>query len=307
MPRIAIEELVGRQVVTLDNAALNSYAGLFAVYDCSVVMLQVSGAFGAGAFAVEYSTDEGVTFASAQQIRAAGEAYLGEQIGSANKNITFLVDVRACTHIRLKCTTAVVGACIMTMQSARWSVDPLVYSVMQGPAPDGALQAKGGNPLIVGAFDGTNIRVLRTDSNGNLFAKLTTGSATIGALAAGTANIGNVGISPTTSHNLNAAATTNATSVKTSAASLYSLFATNTGAAVRYLKLYNKASAPTVGTDTPVLTIPIPAGGLVNPPLGAMGIRFATGLAFAITTGAADSDTAAVSAANEVKVKLDYV
>lgn len=307
MPRITTEELVGQQVVALNNAALNSINGQFAVYDCTVVMLQMTGAFSAGAVAVEYSTDEGVSFFPAQQIRVAGEAYLGEQIGFANKGVTFLVDVRACTHIRLKCTTAIVGDCNMLMQSARWNVDPLVYSVMQGPAPDGALQAKGGNPLIVGAFDGTNIRTLRTDPNGNLFAKLTTGSSVIGALAAGTANIGNVGISPATSHNLNAAATTNATSVKTSAASLYSLFATNTGAAVRYLKLYNKASAPTVGTDTPVLTIPIPAGGFVNPPLGAMGIRFATGLAFAITTGAADSDTAAVSAANEVKVKLDYV
>lgn len=307
MPRITTEELVGQQVVDLTNAAFNSYAGVFTVYDCTVVLLQVSGAFSAGAFTVEYSADGGATYSTAQQIRAAGEAYLGEQIGQASKGVTFLVDVRACTHIRLKCVITVVGACSMQMQSARWAVDPLVYGVMQGPAAEGAVASKGGNPVLLGGSDGSNVRVLRTTNTGNLMVQLVAGSAAIGSLAAGSANIGNVGISPPTSHNLNAAATTNATSVKTSAASLYSIFATNTGAAIRYLKLYNKASAPTVGTDAPVLTIPIPAGGFVNPPLGAMGIRFATGLAYAITTGAADTDTAAVSAANEVKVKLDYV
>jgi hypothetical protein len=39
--------------------------------------------------------------------------------------------------------------------------------------------------------------------------------------------------------------------VKASAGQVYSLFVSNINAAVRYLKLYNKASAPTVGTDVP--------------------------------------------------------
>ena len=77
-------------------------------------------------------------------------------------------------------------------------------------------------------------------------------------------------------------------------------------AAIRYLKFYNKASAPTVGTDVPVITIPIPAGGAINIPFGTTGHRFATGIALAITTGAADSDTGAV-AANEIKVATAYI
>ena len=105
---------------------------------------------------------------------------------------------------------------------------------------------------------------------------------------------------------INSAAGTNATSVKNAAGNLYSITASNINAAVRYVKLYNKASAPTVGTDVPVITIPIPAGGTVNIPFGTQGYRFATGIALAITTGAADSDTGAV-AANEVKILTSYI
>lgn len=104
------------------------------------------------------------------------------------------------------------------------------------------------------------------------------------------------------------AATTNATSLKASAGTLYALVATNTNAAARYLKLYDKATAPTVGTDTPVLTICVPgntAGAGVVLPIPACGLAFANGIAYATTTGAADSDTAAV-AANELIVAGAY-
>lgn len=103
------------------------------------------------------------------------------------------------------------------------------------------------------------------------------------------------------------AASTNATSLKASAGLLTLVYAVNLNAAVRYLKFYNKASAPTVGTDTPVLTLPIPASTtgagfmLVVPG----GLAFSTGIAYATTTGVADSDTAAV-AANEIIVSFGY-
>lgn len=119
-----------------------------------------------------------------------------------------------------------------------------------------------------------------------------------------TANQGTL-VTPTAS-NINSAATTNATSVKASAGTVYSVTASNTSASPRYVKLYNKASAPTVGTDVPVLTIPVPAGGAINVPFGATGHRFATGIALAITANAADSDTTAV-VASEVKVATAYI
>jgi len=103
------------------------------------------------------------------------------------------------------------------------------------------------------------------------------------------------------------AATTNATSVKASAGAVGFIYAINLNAAVRYLKLYNKASAPTVGTDTPVATLAIPASttgaGFMLPIPG--GVAFSTGIAYATTTGVADADTAAV-AANEILLWIGY-
>lgn len=104
------------------------------------------------------------------------------------------------------------------------------------------------------------------------------------------------------------AASTNATSTKASPGTLYSIVAINLNAAVRYLKLYNKASAPTVGTDTPIMTFPIPASttgaGLAID--WGPGVDFSIGIAFALTTGSASSDTGAV-AASEIFINGVYV
>lgn len=102
---------------------------------------------------------------------------------------------------------------------------------------------------------------------------------------------------------LNSASGTNATIAKNKPGYLTSVYASNANAAVRYLKIYNKATAPTVGTDTPVLVYAIPATGSINFDLE--GQRFSNGISYATTTGVADSDTGAV-AANEIKVSLNY-
>jgi hypothetical protein len=105
---------------------------------------------------------------------------------------------------------------------------------------------------------------------------------------------------------ISSAATTNATSVKASAGTVFNIVCSNTGAAAAYVKFYNKASAPTVGTDVPVFTLTIPASGSVIIPASLIGIRFATGIALAITNLAADSDTTAV-VLNQVKVMTSYI
>ena len=109
-----------------------------------------------------------------------------------------------------------------------------------------------------------------------------------------------------TANNLNSAATTNPTAIKTSAGTLYNIAASNTGATAAYVKLYNKASAPTVGTDIPVLTLVVPAGGNVGFDLGTLGHRFTSGIGMAVTNLAADSDTTAV-AAGQVKVLTSFI
>jgi hypothetical protein len=116
------------------------------------------------------------------------------------------------------------------------------------------------------------------------------------------------GFGGTTAYKLISAGTTNAQSVKVFSGNLYSIIAINTNASSpRFLKLYNKASAPTVGTDTPIMTIPIPANsqgaGLCLP--FSMGVNFSLGIAIAITGGVADNDTTAILA-NEVVLNLTY-
>lgn len=69
-----------------------------------------------------------------------------------------------------------------------------------------------------------------------------------------------------------------------------------------------RPTAPTVGTDTPVLTISIPSGGTVNlaEVLGIYGMQCALGLGLGITGAFPDTDTTA-TAAGDVVVSLLYV
>jgi len=107
-----------------------------------------------------------------------------------------------------------------------------------------------------------------------------------------------------TTHHAISAATTNATSVKASAGTIAVLQVSNINAAGRYLKLYNKASAPTVGTDTPVMTIYLPPNS--NQSIAAaQGLRFSTGIAYALSTGITVADTGAV-AVSEHSVSIFY-
>lgn len=102
------------------------------------------------------------------------------------------------------------------------------------------------------------------------------------------------------------AATTNATRLKASAGNLLGITLSNTSAAAKYVKFYNKASAPTVGTDTPVCLFAVPAGGTVTVDGSAWAfVRFTTGIAYAITGAATDADTTAV-AVNDVSGWITY-
>ena len=97
---------------------------------------------------------------------------------------------------------------------------------------------------------------------------------------------------------LSSAATTNATLIKASAGRLFLIIGRNNVASIRYLKFYNKASAPTVGTDVPVLTIALDASSQFEIDLNPYGQFFTTGIAFAITGALADNDTTAIAAAD---------
>lgn len=158
-------------------------------------------------------------------------------------------------------------------------------------------------PVRISAND---VGSLVVTENGNLAAGQSnlTAVVTFPYLLVGTAWV-NGGYTPSKTVS---AASTNATSLKATAGVVGGVYASNINAAARYLKFYNKSSAPTVGTDIPVQTYLIPgntAGGGTNIPIPERGIAFSAGIAWALTTGVQDSDTGAV-AANDLVVNILY-
>lgn len=101
-----------------------------------------------------------------------------------------------------------------------------------------------------------------------------------------------------------ATANQDSTVVKAAAGTVYALEVSNNNAAVRYLKLYDKATAPT-SADTPVRRFRLNAGAQSTPFAFAVGLKFANGIAFRITTGVTDADTGTATA-NDHLVNLSY-
>jgi hypothetical protein len=91
------------------------------------------------------------------------------------------------------------------------------------------------------------------------------------------------------------AATTNLTAAVAGPCDLYGIIVTNTSAAVKFLKVYNKATAPVLASDIPLLTIALPVTSLQNLQFE-QGIYFNLGLAYAITGADGDTDATAVAA-----------
>lgn len=106
-----------------------------------------------------------------------------------------------------------------------------------------------------------------------------------------------------TSRLLSAAASTNATSVKASPGRLARIDGRVNRVTALFLKLYDKASAPTVGTDMPKATIELPPASYFD---FAINSFFATGIAYALTTAAADADTGALAAGDVTTMNLYY-
>ena len=93
--------------------------------------------------------------------------------------------------------------------------------------------------------------------------------------------------------------------VKATAGQVGGWYLYNNSAATLYVKLYNKATAPVLASDTPKMTICIPAGSAANVELSS-GIEFDTGIGWACTTGVADNNTGA-PAGNDCVANLLYI
>ena len=87
-----------------------------------------------------------------------------------------------------------------------------------------------------------------------------------------------------------AAAGTNSTNLKGSAGVILTYGFYNNTASAKFVKIYDKATAPTIGTDTPAFTIIVPASGGANLS-DENGIPFSSGIGYGITGAVGDSDT----------------
>jgi hypothetical protein len=110
-------------------------------------------------------------------------------------------------------------------------------------------------------------------------------------------------IGGTTANHAISANSTNGTSVKASPGNLYGLAVSNVTASPRYFKLYNKATAPIPGTDTPITTIAVPASSTVIR-VYPVGLFFSTGIGYGATGAIADAD-ATVIGAGDLSMDVD--
>lgn len=129
----------------------------------------------------------------------------------------------------------------------------------------------------------------------------------VGCVAMGTTALKKKGALP---HHRTSTTGLNPTVIKANTGRLLGLSVLNLSANHHYIKFYDKSSAPSVGTDTPVLTI---FAWNYNSPdmqvfakLPPEGILFKRGIAYAITGGLADTDTTTINE-NEVIVNAQYV
>lgn len=136
---------------------------------------------------------------------------------------------------------------------------------------------------------------LRVDSQGRLYVNVDSGAAVL-----------TVNNQPATSggcsyDNWVSASGTNATNVKASAGQLYGYYLYNANAAMMKIAFHNSAGTPTAGASV-VFQVPIPPGAAANLWMP-QGMAFATGIAFTLVTGIAESNASGV-AANDIAVGL---
>ena len=111
-------------------------------------------------------------------------------------------------------------------------------------------------------------------------------------------------------HFKSSANSTNATSVKASAGTVFNMIIHNThggggsGSSIT-IRFYDKATAPTVGTDVPIIIIHVGSGTSKEVNFTS-GITFTNGIAYALTAGDSLLDATAVDA-DGVQVYIGYM
>lgn len=296
------------QTTSVTTGTINGYES---------VTVSINGTFGTATAVFEVSDDSGTTWYGTQGARSDSATVESGYTTLTNTSRMWIIPVTGADQFRVRSTAVASGTVnVRVSPTSAASADSAVVSlgaaIPAGSNIIGALtanqsvnaaQINGATPLMGNGVSGTGSQRVTIASDNTAFSVNAVQSGTWGVVENATSASGGI---TTTTRLLSAAASTNATSAKGSAGRLYAIQGYNAAAAVRYLKLYNKATSPTVGTDTPVKTMALPAGAgfAFDWPVG---YSFATGIAFALTTGSADADTGALTAADVLGLNLDYV
>lgn len=229
--------------------------------------------------------------------------------GSASANNTDLISV-ACdayrsVNFQITGTWSGTIAYQVSNDNTNWSAINII--VANGSS---VISSTTGNTIAYGALNGFQYFRVR-------FTSYTSGTASINAYfnrdPVPTATLPgsptNTVVASTTSsatvlYTVNSAATTNAAVIKSTAANFYGLSVMNTSATTKYVRFYSKATAPTVGTDVPIMVVAVPATSSKEIQY-VPALRIGTGLGVAITGGAAVNDATAV-AAGDVQLLVSY-
>lgn len=107
------------------------------------------------------------------------------------------------------------------------------------------------------------------------------------------------------SYHLISAASTNAAVIKSGPGAVVGYMIGNTSVQMEFVKLYDKSSTPTVGTDVPLVVLPVPTASAANVAYD-FSVEFQNGIGIATTLGVGDGDSTAVGA-NDLAVTIFYV
>ena len=263
-----------------------------------------------GAWSVGITGTPAVSLPNTQQVTANAGTNLNTSLLVTDAHFqTFAGAASSAQGAAIAGKTGPMVQCSVTSSAPAYTtatVDPLncdttgnlrVNVVTATGVTQGATTAGATGSLVMGTtrttalptYGDSQSNILTTNTNGGLY--VTPSSGTLG------------GAVPFHSYS---AATTNATNVKGSAGTVYTLSLQNTNATVYYFKLYDKATAPTCGSDSVVwatavsalatgynTTIPFPTG-----------LAFANGIGFCITAVQADAD--ATVAATGITISIAY-
>jgi hypothetical protein len=197
----------------------------------------------------------------------------------------------------------VTGPLEMTDPETGWVSVYAFYQVMVRPSsgyypgPSG-----GGTGTLIGVWYEGYGSPPQLYTNGDFYLDLATGDIYLQTAGAWGSPVGNIhgsgGGGSTEMPSLNfhriATASTNAAVIKNAPGTVTGWKIYNNTQYPIYVKLFEKATAPSLGTDIPKQTIGVDAGvGEVNP--AGPGISYANGISMAITKGMADTDATPVA------------